>query len=931
MDYKLTLNLPTTAFPMKANLAQREPELLAHWLESDLYKKLRTLRAGRPHFILPDGPPYANGVIHIGHAVNKTLKDMVIKIKHFSGFDAPFVPGWDCHGLPIELNVEKKIGLPTDALSAEKFRQACRNYAKEQIELQKKGFQRLGVLGDWQNPYLTMDYTFEANVVRSLSILIERGHLHQGKKPVHWCLECGSALAEAEVEYADKVSSAIDVRFQLVDNAEFNKRFNLTIEGPIALPIWTTTPWTLPANQAVSVNPEANYVLVKHNNEYLILAQALLEACIDRFNITTPDILSTFTGSALAHLKLQHPFEERTVPVVLGSHVTLDTGTGAVHTAPAHGIDDFLVGQQNELSMDNPVQNNGCFAKQVPFVGGMHVRKVEATLIQVLTEKGALLHQEKIQHSYPHCWRHKTPLIFMSTPQWFVSMEQQHLREHTLKALPTIQWVPQWGENRMTGMINGRPDWCISRQRHWGTPLALIIHKQTRALHPNMTALMEIIAQKIELGGVDAWHSLSLDTLIPEDAHDYEKTTDILDVWFDSGVVHQAVLRQRPDLRFPADLYLEGSDQHRGWFQSSLLTSMGMNDTPPYKAVLTHGFAVDAKGHKMSKSIGNVVAPEKVIDTLGADVLRLWIASTDYTGDLTVSDEILKRTADAYRKLRNTMRFLLANLHDFTPEDCLPPEQLLALDAFMLARGEQLQKEVLAFYNDYQFHFATQALHQFCTNDLSSFYLDVIKDRQYTCKATSRARRSAQTTLFHLAHMLVRLYAPILSFTAEEVWRYLPGERSASVFLNEWYAFPTITTHPTISNETWEVIMRLRETINKQLESLRAEGKIGGNLDADIKLFCSQTLLTLLKPLEDELRFAFITSEATLHPLSEKSQAAIEVEKDNLFLEVTASPYVKCERCWHHRPDVGRHLTHPTLCIRCIDNIEGPGEDRQFI
>lgn len=931
MDYKKTLNLPHTTFPMKANLAQREPLLLKKWEELDLYKKMRAQRAKQPRFVLHDGPPYANGAIHIGHAVNKTLKDIIIKIKHLSGMDAPYVPGWDCHGLPIELNVEKKIGLPTDAESGARFRQSCRQYANEQIEIQKKGFKRLGILGDWENPYLTMNFQYEANIVRALAEVIMQGHLHQGKKPVHFCLECGSALAEAEVEYADKSSTAIDVCFEIIDRLDFNTRLGLSIKQVIALPIWTTTPWTLPANQAVSLNPQADYVLVKHGETYLILAKERLAACAQRYQGLDETILACFPGNVLENLSVRHPLDGRAIPVILGEHVTLDTGTGAVHTAPAHGIDDFQMGKRYDLPLDNPVKNNGCYTSNTALVAGIHVRKAEPIILNALKEKGALLFEEKIQHSYPHCWRHKTPLIFMSTPQWFIGMDQNHLRENSLAAIPGIQWIPEWGQTRMTRMIENRPDWCISRQRHWGTPLALIVHKETRALHPNMPALLDTIAKQIEEAGVDAWYQLDLKTLIPDDAAHYEKITDILDVWFDSGVSHFAVLKARPDLAFPADLYLEGSDQHRGWFQSSLLSAMAMYATPPFRAVLTHGFAVDANGHKMSKSIGNVVAPEKVIDQLGADVLRLWIASTDYTGDLTVSDEILKRTADAYRKLRNTMRFLLANLHDFDPKNCLPTESLLALDSYLLEQGKQLQKTVLAHYHDYQFHFAAQALSQFCTKELSNFYLDVIKDRQYTSKTTGHARRSAQTTLYHLAEILVRLYAPLLSFTAEEIWEALPGTRAESVFLSEWYDCPTPTQAPTIPASTWESIMTLREVINKQLENLRTEGEIGGNLDAKIDLYCEPSLYETLKPLEAELRFAFITSEAKLHPLVNKPAQAVATDSPSLFLVATASTDPKCERCWHHRPDVGANTLHPTLCLRCIENIEGDGENRTFI
>ncbi len=932
MDYKSTLNLPTTDFPMKANLAQREPELLIFWEKIHLYQQIRETSQQRPHFILPDGPPYANGQIHIGHAVNKTLKDMVIKIKTLSGFNAPFVPGWDCHGFPIELNVEKKVGKPGPTLSPAVFRQACRIYAEEQIALQKKGFQRLGVLGDWAHPYLTMDFKFEANIVRALSIMIQRGHLHQGKKPVHWCLECGSALAEAEVEYADKKSSALDVRFTVQDPTLLLQKLQLDIplSYAVSIPIWTTTPWTLPANQAVALNPTAAYVFVETPHDYFILAKELMAAALTRYHISDYRVLAECNGAQLENLLLHHPFYDRLVPVVLGDHVTLDTGTGAVHTAPAHGVEDFLLGQTYQLPMDNPVDQHGCFLETVPLLAGTHVRTSEPLILALLQEKNTLLANNALQHSYPHCWRHKTPLIFMATPQWFISMAQADLREKTLAAIPGVDWIPAWGQARINTMIANRPDWCISRQRHWGVPMALIVHKHTKALHPRLPELMEKIAVLMESEGVEAWHQLSLKTLLPQEADHYEKINDTLDVWFDSGVMHYAVLKQRPDLSFPADLYLEGADQHRGWFQSSLLTAMAMYEQAPFKAVLTHGFTVDAQGRKMSKSVGNVIAPEKIIDTLGADVLRLWIASTDYSGDLNVSDEILKRTADTYRKLRNTMRFLLANLHDFKPEEALPTEKLLALDAYILERGRLLQKEVLHFYDEYQFHLASQALHHFCTIDLSSFYLDIIKDRQYTCQTQSRARRSAQTALYHLAEMLVRLYAPILTFTAEEVWRHLPGKRPDSVFLSTWYHCPTATQPSAIPDTTWEMVTRVRELINKALEPLRANKEIGGNLDAEVNLYCSAACHAALAPLKDELRFAFIVSSATLHPLTEKPASAIATDILDLYLTVAASTQAKCERCWHHRVEVGQHSQHPTLCQRCIDNVAGTGEARHF-
>lgn len=933
-DYKNTLNLPSTAFPMKANLAQREPEILKFWENIHLYGLIRSFAANKPHFVLPDGPPYANGHIHIGHAVNKTLKDIICKAKTFSGYNAAFIPGWDCHGLPIELNVEKKVGKPGVDVTPEAFREACRQYAYEQIDIQRNEFKRLGVIADWDHPYLTMNPIYEANIIRSLAIILKQKHLHQGQKPVYWCLECASALAEAEVEYQDKTSPALDVRFKAVDESNVLSRFKLISEGkgPISIPIWTTTPWTLPSNEAVALNPALDYDLIQVGEEQLIIADCLLDNFKQRLGLVSLELLGQTKGQTLEFVELHHPFFNKKVPVVLGEHITTDVGTGAVHTAPSHGMDDFLIGQRYQLPLKSTVAPSGCYFDDIPHLANIHIRKADATLLTLLTQHNALLHQDKIQHSYPHCWRHKTPLIFLATPQWFISMEQAHLREKTLKAIPLVQWIPAWGQARITAMIENRPDWCISRQRTWGTPMGLIIHKKTRALHPRMTELMEILAQAVEKRGLEAWYELDLETLLGDEVKHYEKTPDTLDVWFDSGVAHYAVLRTRKELGFPADLFLEGSDQHRGWFQSSLLTSMAMVDAPPFKAVLTHGFTVDALGRKMSKSLGNVIAPEKVENTLGADVLRLWVANTDYSGELNVSDEILSRTSDMYRRLRNTLRFLLANIFDFNPEEhAVSPHQLLALDLYMLTRVQLLQEEIVTLYDQYQFHLICQKLHHFCTIDLSSFYLDIIKDRQYTCPKNSIARRSAQTVMFHMAQVLVRLFAPILSFTAEEIWKFLPGQKSESVFLNTWYELPNVLAikNP-ISTKTWEETLNLRGVINKELEKLRTDGKIGSSLAADITLYCDDDLYQSLHLFGDELRFVFITGDATLMPAQDKPSYAKETEIPGLWLTVQPSTAVKCERCWHYRSDVGSHTHHPSLCGRCIINIEGLGESRLY-
>lgn len=929
-DYKETLNLPKTSFPMKGNLAQREPEMLKHWHEMDLYAQIRNNKAGKPTFILHDGPPYANGDIHIGHAVNKILKDIIIKSRGMAGFDAPYVPGWDCHGLPIELMVEKKVGKAGHKVDARAFRDACRSYAKKQVEKQSVDFQRLGVFGDWQRPYLTMDYKTEANIIRSLGRMIEAGHLVKGFKPVHWCTDCGSALAEAEVEYEDKTSPQIDVRFRVVDKTDLNKRFNSGGNKVASVVIWTTTPWTLPANQAVTLHPEFDYVLVDDGEERLIIAEALLESAMQRYGISEYKITARVKGQALEYLSLHHPFYDREVPVIVGSHVTTEVGTGAVHTAPGHGHDDFIIANQYKLPVENPVDGKGIFLSTTKLVGGSHVNQADNDIIEIMRDNGSLLLVDKLQHSYPHCWRHKTPIIFRATPQWFFSMDAKGLRENALREIEKVKWTPDWGMQRINGMIADRMDWCISRQRTWGVPISVFIHKETGELHPDTTSLIEDVAVRVEQGGIDAWFDLAPEELLGDAHADYEKVGDTLDVWFDSGVTHASVLDADDRLRFPADLYLEGSDQHRGWFQSSLLTSVGMNGVAPYKGVLTHGFTVDAQGMKMSKSRGNVVSPQKVMKNLGADVLRLWIASADYSGEMSVSDEILKRTADAYRRFRNTTRYLLANLHDFDPAtDCVEAGKLLDLDRWVLDQSVQLQQEIIAAYENYQFHQIYQKLHHFCGVTMSSFYLDIIKDRIYTTQATSSARRSAQTVMYHVVEALVRWLAPILSFTAEEIWRYLPGKRSDSIFFEEWYSgFPAMDVKS--DGDQWQCIIAVRNAVSKQLEQLRTAGDIGSSLDAEVELYCNGTIKESLDWLDDELRFVLITSYARVFVETERPGEAVASDMNGLWLRVLPSQYSKCVRCWHHREDVGSNTEHTALCGRCVENVAGSGELRQY-
>jgi isoleucyl-tRNA synthetase len=938
-DYKATLNLPKTAFPMKANLPQREPAMLQHWIDSGLYRRIRENSVGRPRFILHDGPPYANGDIHIGHAVNKILKDIIIKSRTLAGYDAPYVPGWDCHGLPIEHRVETKIGKAGVKVDHKAFRAACRKYAASQVEGQKKDFVRLGILGDWNNPYLTMDPHFEADIIRALGKIVENGHLVRGFKPVYWSVVGGSALAEAEVEYHDKTSCAIDVRFAAVDKhavlAAFNHDDPAIADMPLSAVIWTTTPWTLPANQAIALGPDLEYALVRldagHRDELMILSTEMLEGIMGRWGLDRYQIVDRVDGRALEGLLFRHPFADRTVPVVLGDHVTTEAGTGCVHTAPDHGMDDFNVASRYGIGTLNYVDANGVFNEDTPVVAGQHVYKVDQAVVDALASAGALVRQDRITHSYPHCWRTKTPLIFRATPQWFISMTEKSLLQAALKAIPGVRWVPEWGQNRITAMMSQSPDWCVSRQRTWGVPIALCVHRQTQALHPRTTELIEQVALRVEKEGMDAWFDLDLRDLLGDEADDYVKVTDTLDVWFDSGVTHAAVLRRRDGLAWPADLYLEGSDQHRGWFQSSLKTAMAMYGEAPYRQVLTHGFTVDAHGRKMSKSLGNVVSPQEVMKKLGADVLRLWVSATDYRGEMTVSDEILNRTADSYRRIRNTARFLLANLNGFDPAtDQVPADRMLNLDQWVVWRAARLQEELATAYEQYQFSTIYQKVHHFCAIELGAFYLDIIKDRQYTTQADSLPRRSCQTAMYHLAESLVRWVAPILSFTADEIWANLPGERAGSVFLDTWYQALADWPNPApLDADYWCRLMGVRDAVNRTLEEARKAGVIRGNLGAAVTLYVSDALRADLEQLGDELRFVLITSTARLAPLADASRAS-ETGIEGLKVAVAVAPGSKCERCWHVREDVGQDSTHPDLCGRCLTNVEGAGEARHY-
>jgi isoleucyl-tRNA synthetase len=950
-DTKYKINQPETPFPMRGDLAKREPAWLKQWQDKQLYQRIRKSRKGAKKFILHDGPPYANGDIHIGHAVNKILKDIIVKSKTMSGFDAPYVPGWDCHGLPIELVVEKAHG---KNIEPAKFRELCRTYAAEQVERQKKDFIRLGVLGDWDNPYLTMDFKTEADIMRALGDIYKNGYLYQGSKPVHWCVDCGSALAEAEVEYEDKNSPAIDVGFLVSDKSEIERAFNVSLDlERIYAVIWTTTPWTIPANEAVCLHPDIEYALVKTETEYLILAKELASSCLSRYNKSGSTVGSCL-GRDLDGVFLKHPlFIDKSIRFILGQHVSLEAGTGLVHTAPAHGLDDYNVGFVYDLPVINPVGDDGKFYTKIPLVGGMSIWDANKVVIEALATNGNLMASARLNHSYPHCWRHKTPVIFRATHQWFIGMYEEDavgisLREYANKAVDATEFFPAWGRARLEAMIKNRPDWCVSRQRNWGVPMPFFVHKETGEPHPQTAALLEAAALLVEKSGVEAWFSLDEAAFLQANTHatssginkEYKKVTYTLDVWFDSGATHAAVLKKRPDLNYPADMYLEGSDQHRGWFQSSLLTGCAIDGRAPYEALLTHGFVVDGAGHKMSKSKGNVVAPQKVMDTYGADILRLWVASTDYSGELTISDEILKRVADSYRKIRNTCKFLLANLADFDAnKDLLPVEDWLEIDRYALYLTQKLQTEVLADYDRYEFHLAVQKLVSFCSDDLGSFYLDILKDRLYTSGESSVERRAAQSALHYITHAFMRLIAPILSFTADEIWQSLNLSTEATVFEDVWYDIPAHgLNHEEILR--WRTLINIRATANKYIENSRSVGAIGSSLQAELSIYLEEDRYKELSSFGDDLRFIFITSKATVHNIDteldleslddiNKSVMGIK-ELPRTFVRVTPSAHKKCERCWHYLADVGSHAEHPSICGRCVSNLFGDGEVRKY-
>jgi isoleucyl-tRNA synthetase len=948
-DYKNTINLPQTAFPMRGDLPKREPGWLANWERVNRYAQIQEKAADRDKvFVLHDGPPYANGAIHLGHAVNKVLKDVVVKSKLMAGYRAPYVPGWDCHGLPIEIAIEKKFGKAGDKLDAAAFRQKCREYAMAQIDLQRVDFKRLGVLGDWEKPYRTLDFTYEADMIRALARIVENGHVVRGAKPVYWCFDCGSALAEAEIEYADKTSPAVDVAYDAVDPVSFGALFGVAAgDAMIAVPIWTTTPWTLPSSQAVSLGGEIEYSLVEGPSRngkplLLVIASALAEKALARYGVESVNVLGRVQGAVLENQPLRHPFYDKHVPVILGEHVSDEDGTGAVHTSPDHGAEDFVVSQHYGIGTLNYVDGRGVYRSDLPLAGdvsfaGMHIWKANDAIVDLLRDRGVLLASAKLTHSYPHCWRHKTPVIFRATPQWFIGMEQAGLRRTALSSIKSVRWVPGWGEERIAGMVDGRPDWCISRQRTWGVPIALFIDKDTHEPHPDSVQLLEKVAQRVAREGIDSWFSLDARELLGDDADRYEKVTDVLDVWFDSGVSHFAVIGARPELQAGDAseykvMYLEGSDQHRGWFQSSLLTSAAIHGRAPYDHVLTHGFTVDAQGRKMSKSMGNGIEPQDIMKTLGADILRLWICSTDYRNEMSLSDEILKRVADTYRRVRNTARFLLGNLDGFDPDKhLLPTAGCLDLDRWAVQQAADTQAAIVAAYERYDFPEIIQRVQNFCTNELGALYLDITKDRLYTMPTDSRGRRSAQSAMYRILEAMVRWLAPVVTFTAEEIWASMPGSRTESVLFETWYDGLDVRVDGD-ARGWWSTLLGVRATASQVLERMRKDGQIGASLDATLTIHADTATQAALAESASELRFFFITSEVTLAPLEGRPASAERVELDGgeVYVSAAVSDAAKCIRCWQHRADVGVDPAHPEICGRCVENVTGQGEDRRW-
>ena len=945
VDYRSTLNLPDTPFPMRGDLPKREPGWVKEWEEKGIYKKLRLARSGAPKFVLHDGPPYANGQIHMGHAVNKILKDMIVKARQLKGLDAIYIPGWDCHGLPIENAIEKKFGRN---LARDEMQARSRAFATEQIDIQRGEFKRLGVLGDWDHPYRTMDFSNEADEIRAFKRVVERGFVYRGLKPVYWCFDCGSSLAEFEIEYADKKSQTLDVGFLCAEPDKLSAAFGIPALNKDAFAvIWTTTAWTIPANQALNLNPELDYALVDTERGVLILAESLVTQCLERYQLTG-SVIATAVGKKLGGIKFKHPLAhvdagfDRFSPVYLADYATAVDGTGLVHSSPAYGVEDFNSCVAHGMAYDdilNPVQGNGTYAADFPLFGGLHIWKACPVIIDTLRQAGRLFATSDLVHSYPHCWRHKTPVIYRAAAQWFIRMDEgegvftkdkapKSLRRIALDAIEETAFYPENGKVRLRDMIAGRPDWCISRQRSWGVPLPFFLHKDSGELHPRTMEILDIAADMVQQGGIEAWSNATTESILgAADAEHYSKSSDILEVWFDSGTTHTTVLKgSHPgcghDDGPEADLYLEGHDQHRGWFHSSLLTACAMYGRAPYKGILTHGFTVDSKGHKMSKSAGNGVDPQETSKKLGAEIIRLWVAASDYSGDIAGDEKILARVVDTYRRVRNTLKFLLANVSDFDPaSDAVAADQMLEIDRYALSRAAQLQSDILSHYEVYEFHPVVAKLQIYCSEDLGSFYLDVLKDRLYTTAPKSLARRSAQTALWQITQAMLRWMAPFLSFTAEEAWAVLgaagktPGATRESIFMDSYIDLPGADS---VLLAKWSRIREIRDGVNKDIEALRAAGKVGSSLQANVVLSVAPDDHALLASLGADLKFVFITSKLTLR------------EGEALAIESSSSEDTKCERCWHYSADVGADSAHPGLCGRCISNLHGVGEDRKF-
>lgn len=938
IDYKKTLNLPNTPFSMCANLAKNELNILKEWYENNLYEIIRNNRRGKKVFVLHDGPLYANGDIHIGHAVNKILKDIIIKFKIFMGYNINYIPGWDCHGLPIELKIEKLFQKSNKKINSKIFRKLCRQYVLEQVEKQKKDFIRLGVLSDWYHPYLTMDFMTEANIIRTLGQVIDNGYVYQGFKPVHWCINCCSALAESEVEYYNQISPSIDVKFIATDNNIILNKFNVSHHkvDQISFIIWTTMPWTLPASRAIAIHPEFEYQLIQINNQNYIIAADLVQSVMNRINILNWIILGSVQGSALELLEFRHPFMDFNVLVVLSKHVTLDVGTGAVHTAPSHGVDDYIIGKKYNLDISSPVGPDGCYIPgTLGKLDNISVFQSNHIIMDLLRNNNTLLQITNFKHSYPYCWRHKSKLIFRSTPQWFISLDKFGLREKLLNQINCVQWIPNTGKLYIENMIKSRPDWCISRQNTWGVPITLFVHRETKLLHPQTLTLLELIAKKVEIYGIQAWWDIDPVELLGNDAPYYKKIDDTLDVWFDSGSTNFSVMPIRLKcIDHISDMYLEGIDQYRGWFMSSLVLSTIINDKAPYYQIVTHGFVVDGIGRKMSKSEGNVIKPQQVINKFGSDVFRLWVASTNYTHEMTISNEILQRSVDMYRKIRNTVRFILANLYDFDPiSQSVHCNHMIMLDRWAIDCAYILQQKIIHSYTNYNFHDIVKYIMKFCSIDMSSFYFEVIKDRQYTAKPDSIARRSSQTALYHIIEALVRWIAPITSFTAHEIWNFIPGKRQKYIFTEEWYTglFKLDSTN-FFNNNYWNLLMQIRDETNKIIESEKNKKIINSSLEAHITFYAKPDLAIILRSIEHELHFLFLTSSVSIEDDITTTKEEDPGDKlKGLKIFVNKANGKKCQRCWHYNINVGQNIYNLEICNRCIVNIFGLGENRVFI